>query len=169
MPASTMSPDAPALDLGPKHREHGLDVEPVLGDLGADHFHPPVPFSDLAEHGKDCLCYLEIVDPRVAAAQECPGAAVERPHHSLGGLGLEPMIDVAGEQLGGLGLHPAHVGHRDSGVGADLRQGQILRLEDPMTVQREGVPIVVEAELSGVRNVIVFGLSLTLDLGGNLG
>jgi hypothetical protein len=128
-----------------------------------------VPFSDLAKDGEDGFGYLEVVDPRVAAAQECPGTAVERPHHALGGLGLEPMIDVAGEQRGRLGLHPAHVGHRDAGVGADLRQGQVLRLEDPMAVQREGVPIVVEAELSGVRDVIVLGLGLPLDLGGNLG
>ena len=54
-------------------------------------------------------------------------------------------------------------------MGTDLREGQVFRLKDTVAVQREGVPIVVEAELTGVRDVIVLGLGLPLDLGGNLG
>jgi hypothetical protein len=161
--------DAPARDLRPKLWEHGLDVEPVLGDFGADDLHPAMPVGHMAEDREDGFGDLQIVDPRIAAGEERAGAAVERAHHALGRLGREPVIDIAGEQLRRVRLHPAHVGHRDAGMGADLRQGQVLRLEATVAVERERLPILGEVELPCVGDVILFRPGLPLDLGGHLG
>ncbi len=54
-------------------------------------------------------------------------------------------------------------------MGADLRQGQVLRLEATVAVERERLPILGEAELPRIRNVILLRPCLPLDLGGNRG
>jgi hypothetical protein len=54
-------------------------------------------------------------------------------------------------------------------MGADLRQGQVLRLEATVAVEGERQPILGQAELPCVRDVILPGPHLPLDLGGNLG